>query len=192
MIVLILQFQPPYPSNIILFAWFANWTTLGVDCKGQHIDKREREVYRRTKYKYRGITTYRRYTKGVQKKMTNLFYAKCCTIFSASGIIFLLSLGVLLDSQPLYVKGLHDKEAASTSCYGAAGLYASSFLISLFYWYYNSRSNADAHRDSDGNGNSDRNWGTDDVNNDNVRFRRSVHGGGRRYEELQTYDNEIF
>ena len=124
--------------------------------------------------------------------MANLFYAKCCTIFSASGLIFLFSLGVLLDSQPLYVKGPQDKVAASNNCYSAAGLYASSLLISLMYWCYHGSSNPNTNSHRDNNSNSNRHWGNDVVNNDNVRFRRSSHGGGRRYEQLQTYDNEIF
>ena len=135
------------------------------------------------------------------QRMSNLFYAKCCAIFSASGLVFLFSLGVLLDSQPLYVKGPHDKEAASTNCYSAAGMYASSLFISLIYWCYHgsSSANTSAYRDTNGGNYNRGNWANDNDNmegvnsdNDNVRQRRNNIGGGRRYEELQTFDNEIF
>ena len=43
--------------------------------------------------------------------------AKCCTLFSISGIIFLVIIGALIQSQPLYIKGLTDHEKAATGCF---------------------------------------------------------------------------
>ena len=60
--------------------------------------------------------------------------AKCCTIFSFTGLIFLLIIGILLDVQPLYVKGPHDPVSASKGCYTAAGIYAATLAVSLLYW----------------------------------------------------------
>lgn len=43
--------------------------------------------------------------------------AKCCSIFSVAGLIFLLIIGSLLQKQPLYIKGPTDSAAAAQSCY---------------------------------------------------------------------------
>ena len=50
--------------------------------------------------------------------------AKCCTIFSVTGFFFLIIIGVLLQKQPLYLKGPKDPAAAAMGCY-EGGIYAS-------------------------------------------------------------------
>ena len=43
--------------------------------------------------------------------------AKCCTLFSVSGFIFLIIIGILLQKQPMYIKGPKDPAAAAMGCY---------------------------------------------------------------------------
>ena len=49
-------------------------------------------------------------------------------------MIFLLIIGILLDTEPLYVKGPHDPVLASAGCYSAAGIYAGTLGASVIYW----------------------------------------------------------
>ena len=104
--------------------------------------------------------------------------AKCCTIFSATGLVFLLSLGILLDTQPLYVKGPHDAEAASSNCYGAASLYAASMALSLVYWIYNASTQPTTHVHSSP---------STTPKSPQTRVRENS-----RYDELQVYDDDIY
>ena len=62
--------------------------------------------------------------------------AKCCSVLSFTGIIFLCIIGALLQSQPMYIKGIDDPELAASGCYGGAGLYCASMVLSLGYWYW--------------------------------------------------------
>ena len=41
----------------------------------------------------------------------------CCAIFSLAGVIFLGVMGLVLDSSPIYVKGVPDPEASRDTCY---------------------------------------------------------------------------
>eukprot|EP01036_Dinobryon_divergens_P031898 gene31898-41385_t len=63
--------------------------------------------------------------------------AKCCTVFSFSGLIFLLIIGSLLHTQPLYIKGPKHPAAASTACYEGALIYLGTFALSIAYWFFN-------------------------------------------------------
>ena len=72
--------------------------------------------------------------------MSALSCAKCCSILSLSGIIFLCIIGSLLQNQPLYIKGIEDPEAAASGCFNGAGLYFGTMVISLLYWYYSEKS----------------------------------------------------
>mmetsp|Transcript_23929 Transcript_23929/g.47631 ORF Transcript_23929/g.47631 Transcript_23929/m.47631 type:complete len:106 (-) Transcript_23929:43-360(-) len=55
----------------------------------------------------------------------------CCAIFSLAGVVFLGIMGLVLDSSPIYVKGVPDPEASRDTCYKGAGLYGATFLISV-------------------------------------------------------------
>mmetsp|Transcript_24911 Transcript_24911/g.41520 ORF Transcript_24911/g.41520 Transcript_24911/m.41520 type:complete len:113 (+) Transcript_24911:75-413(+) len=70
--------------------------------------------------------------------MTYVGYAKCCSIFSLSGIVFLVIVGSLLQTQPIYIKGPTDTEGAARGCYQGAMLYVATFLLSLGYWIFDS------------------------------------------------------
>mmetsp|Transcript_73364 Transcript_73364/g.143958 ORF Transcript_73364/g.143958 Transcript_73364/m.143958 type:complete len:110 (+) Transcript_73364:66-395(+) len=70
--------------------------------------------------------------------MSYLTCAKCCTFFSISGIIFLVIMGSLLQSQPLYIKGPTDHVKASKGCYEGALLYLVTLLLSVGYWMFDS------------------------------------------------------
>ena len=62
-----------------------------------------------------------------------LTFAKCCSVFSFTGIVFLTIIGGLLQSQPLYIKGPEDPEAAAQGCYGGAGIYVLTLVMSIGY-----------------------------------------------------------
>ena len=51
--------------------------------------------------------------------------AKCCTIFSLTGIIFLLVIGLLIQRQPLYIKGINKPAEAAQGCYEGGNLQTS-------------------------------------------------------------------
>ena len=41
----------------------------------------------------------------------------CCAVFSFFGIIFLVSVGLLLQKDPIYIKGLTNPAEAAMGCY---------------------------------------------------------------------------
>lgn len=45
--------------------------------------------------------------------------SQCCTIFSFSGLIFLLIIADLLQKEGFYIRGPTDTEAAAQACYSA-------------------------------------------------------------------------
>ena len=60
--------------------------------------------------------------------------AKCCSIFSVTGFIFLIIIGLLLQKQPLYIKGPKDPAAAAMGCYEGGmmnGYYLSVFVATF-------------------------------------------------------------
>ena len=62
--------------------------------------------------------------------------APCCGIFSLVGIVFLISIGIMLEVQPIYVKGAKDPAADAMACYEGAAIYAARFILSVGYIYY--------------------------------------------------------
>jgi len=68
---------------------------------------------------------------------TLLDCAKCCSIFSLTGLFFLLIIGSLLHTQPLYIKGPKHAAEASTACYNGALIYLATFGVSILYWLFN-------------------------------------------------------
>ena len=83
--------------------------------------------------------------------------AKCCTFFSIPAIIFLVIMGMIINSQPLYVLGVTDPKLSADGCNNAgmmcllhiilflsilvlAIMYAVTFIVSLAYWcFYNNK-----------------------------------------------------
>ncbi|GKY94212.1 hypothetical protein MPSEU_000387100 [Mayamaea pseudoterrestris] len=59
--------------------------------------------------------------------------AQGCAFFSATGIIFMTWVGIMLMKQPFFVGGIEDVEAAKGSAFGAAGTFFFTFLISMMY-----------------------------------------------------------
>ena len=51
--------------------------------------------------------------------LSRLSGSKCCSIFSVAAIVFLCTIGTLLHTQPLYIKGPTDPEKAANACYSA-------------------------------------------------------------------------
>ena len=64
--------------------------------------------------------------------------ASTCGIFSLIGIFFLISVGIMLEVQPLYIKGIkdHTPDEVATACYEGAAIYAATFIVSVGYIYY--------------------------------------------------------
>lgn len=62
--------------------------------------------------------------------------AKCCTVFSMAGLIFLLIIGHLLRTQPLYIHGATEPGKESAACYQGAAIYAATLVLSITYWAY--------------------------------------------------------
>ena len=60
--------------------------------------------------------------------------AKCCSFFSVTGFIFLIIIGLLLQKQPLYIKGPSDPAAAAMGCYegGMINDYHLSAMVATF------------------------------------------------------------
>jgi hypothetical protein len=51
-------------------------------------------------------------------------------------MFFLLIIGSLLQSQPLYIKGPKDSAAAAQGCYQGALIYLGTLAISVAYWIF--------------------------------------------------------
>ena len=58
--------------------------------------------------------------------------AKCCSIFSVTGFFFLIVIGILLQKQPLYMKGPENPEEAAKGCY-EGGMSAPYYDIEMFH-----------------------------------------------------------
>ena len=62
--------------------------------------------------------------------------AKLCSVLSASGFVFLLSIAIVLQKQPIYIKGVSDPTKASAACYEGAFAYFITMSLSIGYWFY--------------------------------------------------------
>ena len=54
--------------------------------------------------------------KSVQKShiMGALEAARFCSVFAIFGVVFLICVGIMLQKQPLYIRGIEDKEASAS------------------------------------------------------------------------------
>ena len=50
-------------------------------------------------------------------------------------------MGILLQKQPLYIKGPHDPNAAAQGCYQGAAIYIATFVVSFAYWTFDDMKN---------------------------------------------------
>lgn len=57
--------------------------------------------------------------------------ANFCSVFALTGIIFLVIIGVLLEKQPLYIKGTHDPAHSAQACYQGAAIYFAVWALSI-------------------------------------------------------------
>ena len=57
--------------------------------------------------------------------------ANFCSVFALTGIIFLIIIGVLLEKQPLYIKGTHDPAHSAQACYQGAAIYFAVWALSI-------------------------------------------------------------
>ncbi|GMH55124.1 hypothetical protein TrLO_g5810 [Triparma laevis f. longispina] len=75
----------------------------------------------------------------------------CCFIFSLIGVIFLTLIGLIFSTETVYIKdpGLDNdvsmKQAAG-NCFGAAGCYVVTAVVSAFYYFKQEREHAPAVR----------------------------------------------
>lgn len=83
---------------------------------------------------------------------SKLACAQCCTIFSIAGVIFLLIIGILIEKQPLYLKGITDPTSSAQGCFQGAAIYAATLFISVTYWIYDESVKEIARRNGDSSG----------------------------------------
>mmetsp|Transcript_5618 Transcript_5618/g.23352 ORF Transcript_5618/g.23352 Transcript_5618/m.23352 type:complete len:138 (-) Transcript_5618:398-811(-) len=57
--------------------------------------------------------------------------AKCCAVFSSTGVVFLCIIGTLLQKQSVFILGIEHPATAASQCFGAAALYVTCIVISL-------------------------------------------------------------
>ena len=67
--------------------------------------------------------------------------AKCCALFSSTGVVFLCVIGNVIKTQPLYVIGLDSPSKASTQCFSAAWIYVAMIVISIAVLAYDKVNN---------------------------------------------------
>ena len=68
--------------------------------------------------------------------------APCCAILSFAGIVLLTFFGFLFDVQPIVMDAsvtIADARARRSPCWGAAGIYAATFIVSAGTWLWDSR-----------------------------------------------------
>ncbi|KAK1747061.1 hypothetical protein QTG54_002405 [Skeletonema marinoi] len=58
--------------------------------------------------------------------------SRVCAMYSFTGIIFTLYVGVLLQTQPFFITGIDDISTAKSNAFGAMGMFIATFGISLF------------------------------------------------------------
>eukprot|EP00934_Nitzschia_sp_Nitz4_P007730 Nitzschia sp. Nitz4//scaffold17_size182527//161934//162333//NITZ4_001880-RA/size182527-snap-gene-0.284-mRNA-1//1//CDS//3329539418//7720//frame0 len=64
--------------------------------------------------------------------------SRCCAGYSVVGALFTLWVGVMLATQPFFIGGIEDAEEAKSSAFGAAGMFACTFVASVVgIWYDN-------------------------------------------------------
>ena len=68
-------------------------------------------------------------------------FAKLCSVLSASGFVFLLTIAILLQKQPIYIKGVSEPAKASVACYEGAFAYFITMSLSVGYWLYHDYQN---------------------------------------------------
>ncbi|ETV96097.1 hypothetical protein, variant [Aphanomyces invadans] len=72
-------------------------------------------------------------------------YALCCTLLSAFGIVFLGSIGLMIQNQPEYIKSLN--VTSSAPVYEGAALYAVTLAVSMAVLYLKVGSAPDKYND---------------------------------------------
>ncbi|KAF0683982.1 Aste57867_24063 [Aphanomyces stellatus] len=70
-------------------------------------------------------------------------HAVCCTLLSAFGLVFLGSLGFLIQTQPQYIKSLNVTSPAPV--YEGAVLYAVTLAASIGYLYFHGSNDSDKY-----------------------------------------------
>ncbi|KAL7435341.1 hypothetical protein ACHAXH_002929 [Discostella pseudostelligera] len=66
--------------------------------------------------------------------------ASCCSFYSATGGLFMAFVTVMLTTQPTYITGIHDYDAARSSAFGAMMAFGVTFAISAFILVKNRKS----------------------------------------------------
>ena len=66
-----------------------------------------------------------------ERMFSCLCCANFCSIFALTGIVFLLIIGILLQKQPIYIKGALHPEVGATVCYQGAAIYFAIWAVSI-------------------------------------------------------------
>jgi len=73
--------------------------------------------------------------------------SKCVALYSCTGVLFLLFVLTLLNTQPFFINGLDDVDSAKRSAGGAAIMFAVLFLMSVATMRWNLRRNVAEEHD---------------------------------------------
>jgi len=67
--------------------------------------------------------------------------ARCCAIWSFVSVVWLIVVGIVMSSTPVYVKDMTDAQAgnAKTNAFAAAGMYIATLVVAIVMYYYRLR-----------------------------------------------------
>mmetsp|Transcript_17720 Transcript_17720/g.27566 ORF Transcript_17720/g.27566 Transcript_17720/m.27566 type:complete len:120 (-) Transcript_17720:204-563(-) len=65
--------------------------------------------------------------------------SRCCAIYSFTGILFTLYVGVLLSKQPFLLSGIDNDDDAKSSAFGAMGMFILTFGLSIYGIYHDAQ-----------------------------------------------------
>ena len=69
-----------------------------------------------------------------------MFSPHCCGFYSATGMIFMAFVCVMLSAQPFFISGIEDLEEAKSSAFGALLTFCATFAISVVLIWKNGES----------------------------------------------------
>ncbi|KAL7540634.1 hypothetical protein ACHAXR_011555 [Thalassiosira sp. AJA248-18] len=58
--------------------------------------------------------------------------SRVCAMYSFTGILFTLYVGILLSTQPQFITGIDDVSEARSNAFGAMGMFIATFALSVF------------------------------------------------------------
>mmetsp|Transcript_22918 Transcript_22918/g.39212 ORF Transcript_22918/g.39212 Transcript_22918/m.39212 type:complete len:102 (+) Transcript_22918:136-441(+) len=58
--------------------------------------------------------------------------SRVCAMYSFTGLLFTLFVGILLSTQPEFITGIEDVSLAKSNAFGAMGMFVATFALSVF------------------------------------------------------------